>query len=100
MRTRAILLIAALLAGTWPAAAAERRAAAPRSVAAQALFRHDWLLMNWALRFYDGDRDVVLSPAEAAVAAKAFRKIADKDRDGRVTPAEYSAARKFIIARY
>jgi hypothetical protein len=68
--------------------------------AAQALFDRDWVLMNWALKYYDSDRDILLEPAEAQAAATEFRKIADADRDGRVTPQEYRAAREFILARY
>ncbi len=66
---------------------------------AAALFERDWVLANWALKRFDGDRDILLSSAEAAAAAE-FRKIADADGDGRVTPAEYRAARAFILARY
>jgi hypothetical protein len=68
--------------------------------AAQALFDRDWVLMNWALKYYDSDRDILLEPAEAQAAATEFRKIADADRDGRVTRQEYRAAREFILARY
>ena len=67
---------------------------------AQALFQRDWVLMNWALKFYDQDRDIMLEPDEAQAAASAFRRIADADNDGRVTPQEYRAAREFILARY
>jgi hypothetical protein len=56
--------------------------------------------MNWALKFYDRDRDILLEPAEAQAAAAEFRKMADADGDGRVTPQEYRAAREFILARY
>jgi hypothetical protein len=55
--------------------------------------------MNWALKSFDTDRDILLSPAEAA-AARAFRRIADGNGDGRITPEEYRAARAFILARY
>jgi hypothetical protein len=68
--------------------------------AAQALFERDWVLMNWALTFHDRDRDILLEPAEAQAAASEFRRIADADGDGRVTPQEYRAAREFILARY
>ena len=68
--------------------------------AAQSLFERDWVLMNWALKFYDRDRDILLEPQEAEAAAEAFRKIADADNDGRVTPQEYRTAREFILARY
>jgi len=64
------------------------------------LFERDWVLMNWALKFYDQDRDVLLSPSEAAAAASAFRAMADANGDGRVTRDEYRAARAFILARY
>jgi hypothetical protein len=67
---------------------------------AAALFDRDWVLMNWALKFYDSDLDILLSPGEAKVAADAFRRIADGDGDGRITPQEYRAAREFILARY
>jgi len=56
--------------------------------------------MNWALKFYDADRDILLEPGEAQAAADAFRRIADGDGDGRVTPQEYRDARAFILARY
>jgi hypothetical protein len=68
--------------------------------AARNLLERDWVLMNWALKFYDTDRDILLSPTEAQVAADAFRAMADANRDGRVTTQEYSAARQFILARY
>ena len=56
--------------------------------------------MNWALKFHDRDRDILLSAGEAQAAALAFRKMADADGDGRVTTQEYRAAREFILARY
>src|SRR3954468_9861162 len=68
--------------------------------AAQALFERDWVLMNWALKFHDRDRDVLLDVDEAQAAASEFRRIADADNDGRVTPQEYRTAREFILARY
>ena len=64
------------------------------------MFERDWVLMNWALKFYDSNRDILLQPDEAAAAAEGFRKLADNDNDGRVTPEEYRAAREFILARY
>ena len=71
----------------------------PTPAAAQ-IFERDWVLMNWALKFYDSNGDILLQPVEAQAAAEAFRKIADADADGRVTPQEYRAAREFILARY
>ena len=76
-------------------------AAPPPSVpAAVRLFEKDWVLMNWALKFFDRDRDILLSPGEADAAATAFRELADTNRDGRVTTDEYRAARAWILARY
>jgi hypothetical protein len=68
--------------------------------AALGLFERDWVLMNWALKHYDRDRDILLEAPEAEAAAAEFRKIADADSDGRVTRSEYRAAREFILARY
>jgi hypothetical protein len=90
----ALLIAAPLLAQPTPASL---RTAPP---AAQALFERDWVLMNWALKLYDRDRDILLEPQEAEAAADAFRKIADADNDGRVTPQEYRAAREYLLARY
>ena len=75
-------------------------ASAPATARAVELFERDWVLMNWALKFHDKDRDILISPGEAQAAAGEFRKIADGDSDGRVTPQEYAAAREFILARY
>lgn len=66
---------------------------------ARALFERDWVLMNWALKFFDGDHNQMLSQTEAEAAASEFRKMADSDGDGRVTPQEYNAARATILAR-
>ena len=71
----------------------------PRPAALQ-IFERDWVLMNWALKFYDADHDILLDAREAQAAADGFRRMADADRDGRVTPQEYRAARAFILARY
>jgi hypothetical protein len=68
--------------------------------AAMQLFERDWVLMNWALKYFDTNHDILLEPDEAAAAAEAFRKLADSDQDGRVTPREYDAARATILARY
>ena len=95
-RTIAALLI---LAAT-PTFAQPTPARLEVAPAAQELFERDWVLMNWALKYYDFDHNLLLDPAEAKVAAEAFRRIADTDRDGRVTPQEYRAAREFILARY
>ena len=81
-------------------AAAAQPAPAQPTPAALELFQRDWVLMNWALKYFDADGDIALSLSESAAAAEAFRKIADIDQDGRVTPAEYRAAREAILSRY
>src|SRR5438067_11167681 len=68
--------------------------------AALQIFERDWVLMNWALKYYDSNHDILLEQGEAQAAAVAFRRMADADADGRVTPQEYRAARAFILARY
>jgi hypothetical protein len=70
-----------------------------RPNAARTVFENDWVLMNWALKFFDRDHDIMLSDGEAQVAAKAFREMADTNRDGRITPQEYSAARAAILTQ-
>ena len=95
---RTVAALSLLLAA--PALAQPTPASFKVTPAAQALFDRDWVLMNWALKFYDQDRDILLEPQEAEAAADAFRRIADTDNDGRVTPQEYRAAREFILARY
>jgi len=100
---RLLILIALTFAATSPALAKGSGEPAPTlapTPAAVSLFQRDWVLMNWALKFYDADGNILLSPAEASAAADAFRKLADTDGDGRVTPTEYRAARDFILARY
>ncbi len=65
--------------------------------AALELFEQDWVLMNWALKFYDANGDILLQPDEAQAAADAFRKLADTNHDGRITPEEFRAARESIL---
>ncbi len=72
----------------------------PVSEAAAGLIERDWVLHQWAVKRFDADRDARLSEGEAIAAAAELRAIADGDGDGRVTPAEYRAAREFILARY
>jgi hypothetical protein len=93
--------VAALLAFiATPALAQPMRSSLQPVPAALQIFERDWVLMNWALKYYDSDRDVLLEPVEAQAAAEAFRRMADGDGDGRVTPQEYRDARAFILARY
>jgi len=95
VRVAALLALVATSAFAQPA----RPSLQPQPAALQ-IFERDWVLMNWALKYYDADRDVLLEPGEAQAAAEAFRRIADGDGDGRVTPQEYRDARAFILARY
>ena len=92
--------VAALSLAAAPALAQPTPASLQVRPAALELFERDWVLMNWALKYYDRDRDILLEPDEAQSAAEAFRRIADANGDGRVTPDEYRAAREFILARY
>ena len=94
----ALALTFAMMAAA--ASAQPTPASAPVTPQARAIFERDWVLMNWALKFHDRDRDILLSAGEAEEAARAFRKLADADGDGRVTTQEYRAAREFILARY
>ena len=94
-----------MIASAIPAAAQQQQptpASASVNVTPEArdLIERDWVLTNWALKFYDRDHDILLSDSEAQDAAAEFRKIADANGDGRVTPDEYRAARAFILARY
>lgn len=86
-----------LFASTTPLFAESARASPKPQPAALELFEKDWVLMNWALKYFDANHDMLLEPDEAAAAADAFRRLADTDHDGRVTPEEYQAARKWIL---
>jgi hypothetical protein len=76
------------------------RAGLSLTPAALALFERDWVLMNWGLKYFDLNHDILLQPSEAEAAAQAFRKMADTNGDGRITPEEYRAARAAILAHY
>jgi hypothetical protein len=93
------MILAAVLMSA-PALAQRTQASLSAAPQARELFERDWVLMNWALKRFDADRDILLSPVEAEAAARAFRQIADGDGDGRITQQEYRAAREFILARY
>jgi hypothetical protein len=92
---RASIALSLLLAA--PALAQEPVLPTPAAVQ---VFERDWVLMNWALKHFDENGDIRLEPAEAQAAAERFRSIADTNRDGRVTPEEYRAAREHILAQY
>ena len=95
------LLLSLMLAAAAPAMAQQATPASVRvTPEARELFERDWVLMNWALKFYDANHDILLESAEAQQAADEFRKLADTNGDGRITPDEYRATREFILARY
>ncbi|GAA3901839.1 hypothetical protein GCM10022276_20720 [Sphingomonas limnosediminicola] len=102
MRAMVRLLLPLCLAAAAAPVIAQQSTPASVSVAPHArdLFERDWVLMNWALKFHDSDHDILISESEAKSAADDFRKMADTNNDGRVTPEEYRAARAFILARY
>ena len=60
-----VVLALSLLVST-PALAQPMPASLNAAPAAEALFERDWVLMNWALKFYDHDRDILIEPGEAA----------------------------------
>lgn len=93
----ALLMLPAAAIAQQPADHGPGAATNPRAIEP---FERDWVLMDWALRNHDRDGDVRLSPAEAQVAARALKAIADGDGDGRVTTYEFDRAREFILARY
>ena len=64
------------------------------------LFEREPPLMRWAIARFDDDHDGYLSIFEADEAAIEFKKIADGDGDGQVTPAEFRAGRDFVVARW
>lgn len=92
-----LLTVSILFASTAPAPAQPTPASVKTPPPALELFERDWVLMHWALKSFDMNRDILLQPDEASAAAQAFRKIADSDKDGRITPEEYQAARRTIL---
>ena len=96
---RFCLLFLAVLAAPAMAQQPEGAGGRVEPAAARRILERDWVLMNWALKFYDADRNILLSATEAQRAAAAFRSIADSDKDGRVSTQEYRAARLAILTR-
>lgn len=92
-----ILAILAAAAASPPTDASDWRLVNPKAIE---LFEADGKLMDWALARYDENHDGYLSIMEADDAATEFKTIADTNRDGQVTPAEYREARAFIVARW
>src|SRR6185312_5494986 len=94
-----LILALCLAAFAAPLAAQPTPASLKTPPPAMQLFERDWVLMNWALKYYDANHDVLIEPDEAEAAAEAFRNLADANHDGRVTPQEYAAARGDILSR-
>jgi hypothetical protein len=94
------IVLLCLFASAAPAVGQPTEASLKTPPPALQLFERDWVLMNWALKYYDANHDVLLEPGEAQAAADAFRRLADLNNDGRVTPQEYAAARANILSRY
>lgn len=92
-----ITLFALALAAAAVDPADDYRLVNPKAIE---LFERDAQLMDWALARYDSNRDSSLSIFEADKAAREFKRIADGDTDGQVTPAEYRSARDFVLARW
>jgi hypothetical protein len=93
------MALVSILTATQAVAQPARERLQPTPAALQ-IFERDWVLMNWALKYHDTNRDILLEPVEAQAAAEAFRRIADGDGNGQVTQQEYRDARAFILARY
>ena len=90
-------VLAAALQAAPPAPAPAPAAFNPN---ANLLFDRDAVLRAWAVGRFDRNGDGWLTLFEAQPALNAFQEIADSDRDGRVTTAEYRRAKEFIVARY
>lgn len=88
-----------MLLGSAPLLAQRTAASLSVGPGAQTLIERDWVLMNWALKYYDTNRDILLEPSEAQAAADDFRRMADTNHDGRVTQQEYAAARQKILEK-
>lgn len=93
-----VSFLLSLAAASASPAAPPTRASLPATPAAMQLFEQDWVLMNWALKHFDRNGDILLQPDEAEAAAVAFRRLADTNGDGRVTVEEYRAARERILS--
>ncbi|QNM82024.1 hypothetical protein H8M03_08250 [Sphingomonas sabuli] len=101
MRSDCMIALLALIAAAGQAAPAsiaeDFRLTNPRAIE---LFERDPRLMQWAVRAFDANGDGHLSIREADTAAIEFKRIADGDTDGQVTPTEYRSASDFIAARW
>ena len=82
------------------AAAAAASAGPAVNPAAAELFEREPVLNSWALASFDSNRDGWLTLFEAQGALAEFKRLADTDGDGRVTVAEFTAAKAFLAARF
>ena len=60
----------------------------------------DPTIERWAVARFDRNHDGWLTLFEAQEAVREFRRIADEDRDGRVTPREFDLGIAYLKARY
>lgn len=74
-------------------------ASAPVNSRANDLFDRDAALKQWALQNYDANGDGWMTLYEAQPALAAFKQLADRDRDGRITTFEYDRAKASLAAR-
>lgn len=92
-----MVLVLGIVSAAAPSLAQPTPASLKAEPAALQLFERDWVLMQWAKKSFDMNRDMLLQPDEASAAAEKFRSLADTDRDGRVTTQEYRTARETIL---
>lgn len=90
----------AMLAGAAAAPDVEASSSILRYPQATDFLESDRSLKAWSVRVYDQNRDGWLTLYEAQPAMDAFKDIADSDRDGRITTAEYRRGIEFITARW
>lgn len=92
------MMIALLgLAAAQPAPPPDPASVNPHAVE---LFDRHPALHAWAVRTFDRNQDGWLTLYEAQPAVKAFKEMADTDRDGRVTVREFEEASAFVAARW
>ncbi|GAA4024358.1 hypothetical protein GCM10022280_26530 [Sphingomonas swuensis] len=83
-------MFALLMSAALQVAAAEATPVNPR---ATDLFDRDPVLAAWAIRRFDQNGDGWLTTFEAQPALAALKALADTDRDGRVSVAEFQAVK-------
>lgn len=90
----------AIAAGAADLPTVDALPSAVRYPQATMFLERDASLKAWAVNVYDRNRDGWLTLYEAQPAMEAFKEIADSDRDGRITTAEYRRGIEFVTARW